>query len=289
MYHIKHILFLLEVFIAIVTIPINAQQKQGRALIPKCLDTDSMSVIDKGYIKIFYAFNAEDINDSKTYIDKQCLEIGENISKYYSFLAFHRDSLTTEWIKKHPRAQGIPLFFPDSRRAYYWSEYQYSEWFKSSDVITVYTRMPNGLKKHEGKYTESLPLQIWTLQPGVQEVCGFLCHKATCTFRGRQYIAWYTRDLPAGYGPWKFDGLPGLILKVYDSEGLYTFECIKIERFLFPIKRHNYPNYAERSRKEMLKLEKEINEDYSKLVKMRSMETGEYISRFTPYYPLELY
>lgn len=54
--------------------------------------------------------------------------------------------------------------------------------------------------------------------------------KATCTFRGREYTAWFCVDIPISNGPWKFGGLPGLILKVYDKDHLFVFESIEIEK-----------------------------------------------------------
>lgn len=269
-------------------LPVNAQQKQGDGTIPIYIKTDNMSFIDEGYLRVSYAFNADNIKDSKTYIDLQRLEIGKKLSKYYSFFAFHTDSLSTEWTKKHPKAQSAPYHFSDSKRCYYWSEYQYSECFKKGDVMAVYSRMPHGLKKYDSKHVEQLPLQKWELAPGTLKIKNYLCHKAICTFRGRKYIAWYTKEIPVSNGPWKFGGLPGLILKIYDTGQLYTFECIKVERFKFPIKQYDYSNYKERSREDLLKLQRDINEDFYKISKSRSMKTGEYMSKFTPYQPMEL-
>lgn len=42
--------------------------------------------------------------------------------------------------------------------------------------------------------------------------------KAITSFRGRNYTAWYTQDVKVDVGPWKFQGLPGLILQVTDEE-----------------------------------------------------------------------
>ncbi|MBQ8443140.1 MAG: GLPGLI family protein [Bacteroides sp.] len=56
-------------------------------------------------------------------------------------------------------------------------------------------------------------------------VMGYPCGKATTTFRGRTYEVWYTDEIAVDNGPWKFQGLPGLILYVKDTERDYFFKC----------------------------------------------------------------
>lgn len=72
---------------------------------------------------------------------------------------------------------------------------------------------------------ESLPLQQWELEPETRLIGGYLCRKATTQFRGREYIAWYTEAIPLLGGPWKFDGLPGLILEVSSADGVYKIQA----------------------------------------------------------------
>ena len=70
----------------------------------------------------------------------------------------------------------------------------------------------------------------WQLLDGDSIVCGYPCHKAITTFRGRTWTVWYTLDLPYSDGPWKFCGLPGLVLYAYDLEDKFRFNCIGIEK-----------------------------------------------------------
>ena len=70
----------------------------------------------------------------------------------------------------------------------------------------------------------------WQLHPDTMTVLSYPCQKATCRFRGRDYTAWYTMDIPVSDGPWKLHGLPGLILKAEDSRGHFSFTCTGLEQ-----------------------------------------------------------
>lgn len=55
--------------------------------------------------------------------------------------------------------------------------------------------------------------------------------KATVSHEGREYTAWYTTEIPIADGPYKFWGLPGLILKISDSENHYNFTLESFEKY----------------------------------------------------------
>ena len=110
----------------------------------------------------------------------------------------------------------------------------------------------------------------WQLLEGDSTVCGYPCHKAQTTFRGRTWTAWYTLDLPYSDGPWKLCGLPGLILHACDSEGKFVFNCIGIENgdghpFTYKIGNHDNIVSAERA-EELLILEAADRDGYYKLI-----------------------
>ena len=57
----------------------------------------------------------------------------------------------------------------------------------------------------------------WKILAEKKMIGEFDCQKAETDFGGRHWIAWFTSDLPFPFGPYKFGGLPGLILKISDS------------------------------------------------------------------------
>jgi GLPGLI family protein len=79
-------------------------------------------------------------------------------------------------------------------------------------------------------YKEPLIQQDWKILSDTKELKGYKCQKAICTFRGRDYEAWFTREIPISDGPWKFNGLPGLIVQVYDINEHYKFELYLVHK-----------------------------------------------------------
>jgi GLPGLI family protein len=69
----------------------------------------------------------------------------------------------------------------------------------------------------------------WKLNHETKKIGKFNCLKATGKFRGREYIAWYTLEIPVPFGPWKLQGLPGLILEAYNENQEIYFCAKKIE------------------------------------------------------------
>jgi len=79
------------------------------------------------------------------------------------------------------------------------------------------------------KYEETLDAFNWELTQDTTTISGYLTQKASCDYGGRRWIAWFCTDIPFNDGPYKFNGLPGFIVKIYDSRKHYVFELISIE------------------------------------------------------------
>lgn len=76
----------------------------------------------------------------------------------------------------------------------------------------------------------NLNKQDWKIFKETKKIHSYLCKKATINFGGRLWEAWFTDEIPINDGPYKFFGLPGLILEIYDSEKDYHFLAIGISK-----------------------------------------------------------
>ncbi len=79
------------------------------------------------------------------------------------------------------------------------------------------------------KYEESLDAFNWQLNQDTATIAGYLSQKATCDYGGRSWIAWFSTEIPFNDGPYKFNGLAGLIVKIYDNRKHYVFDLTGIE------------------------------------------------------------
>lgn len=78
-------------------------------------------------------------------------------------------------------------------------------------------------------YQEPRPQLNWQILPENKTINNLQCTKAQATFRGRTYTAWFSPEIAIPYGPWKLQGLPGLILEAADDTGEVRFAVKTIQ------------------------------------------------------------
>lgn len=67
----------------------------------------------------------------------------------------------------------------------------------------------------------------WNLSGETKKMGEYTLQKATARFGGRNWTAWFNKDINISEGPYKFNGLPGLVFELEDSKGNFIFTLIK--------------------------------------------------------------
>ncbi|MFV0472599.1 MAG: GLPGLI family protein [Paludibacteraceae bacterium] len=187
---------------------------------------DKKRVIDECVLNIqyrmFYVKDVKNPDKRKSYYME--LQIGKQISKFSDYQRLKIDSLEEVYMEQ--KLDGIQAINKISPLGFGTSPLNI---FKNypAEKITVTDIVP---LSENFKYTEPKIKPIWKIWQENRTICGYVCKKATTTYRGRHYTAWYTPKIPYSDGPWKFWGLPGLILKVSDDKNEYIFECATIKK-----------------------------------------------------------
>ena len=198
-----------------------AQIMNGKGAIPKSNNLDLDKIISRFVYEQISTPDTSKAENKKE--NTMYLEIGNNVSKYYDSKDFIADSIRVLHERQGMNADKSSAIIVPLLRGKI-DEVVFKNY--PAGKITVTDRIPFSTYKYE----ESIETPNWKLVEGALTVCGYGCKKATTTFRGRAYTAWYAPEIPISDGPWKFTGLPGLIMKVEDDKHHYSFECIGIEQ-----------------------------------------------------------
>jgi len=119
------------------------------------------------------------------------------------------------------------------------------------------------LKGRSFYVSDSLYPMRWKIHQEEKWIDSLRCFKATCLFRGRDYIAWYAPDIPLPAGPWKMGGLPGLIVDLQDVDGNLLIRLVRMsgrngasngEVLLMPEPRYSVTEHFAERRKFMQRL-----------------------------------
>lgn len=68
----------------------------------------------------------------------------------------------------------------------------------------------------------------WKILSEKKQILSYSAQKATAVFAGRKWTAWFTKEIAVSDGPYKFDGLPGLILQICDSTNSHCYNLVGV-------------------------------------------------------------
>lgn len=122
-----------------------------------------------------------------------------------------------------------------------------------SEVTTVEAIYPY-------RYLTNEPLAKidWEITEETQTLNNLVCRQAIGKLYGKEWAVWFTEEIPSTAGPWKLRGLPGLIVKAEDAEGIHCFELYETKNEVRAISAISNPNYQKLSRKKLMAFKKKV-------------------------------
>lgn len=221
---------------------------------PRCDLSDSLKIGESTLHVEYELYVVSDTMTTTKYRDKVICLIGDKI--YWTFGE-------SSWVS-NMRATCQLTGSPDANK------YNRSEGCTEIFASSLYRDLTTGnlincglipeIRNTMFRYDETLPEMNWELTEESEEMAGYICQKAVTKYAGREWTVWFSPEVPVDCGLWKFNGLPGLIMKAADSKEEYVFTLASMEQ-----KQENITRYPQRekivSRKEYRKAEKNSHDD----------------------------
>lgn len=229
--------------------------KKLTTLLLLCLTIIAAQAQQPADIEVSYDWTSFDRN-GKEVTRPMTLLAGQGLSKFYNKPGEFVDSLkaTPSGLKQYQDMAAAYMSAGKLSSLPQKTVYLYIVKNNSESKVSVYDGIEQ-LSEYKFVSEEPLETQEWEIMnDSTTIILGYECIKATSTWRGRTWNAWFSPEIPIDNGPWKLCGLPGLILAAEDATGQHKFFATGIvnsKRDVI-INPGNY-TYEKISRKDMLK------------------------------------
>ena len=207
------------------------------------LNPNQQELVEKANLGVYYLFTQKATDAGKPIIitDTLLLSIGSSQSVFLD--PYYKDNL--EAARKARISRSLKTKKVETK--YEWVEdvldyINATSDYKEENIgepVQIYKNRPNGSVTSvynafvDNFIVQQKPaeFQHWQITGETDTIFGYPCQKAIVDYAGRNYSAWFTMEIPINDGPWKFYGLPGLILRVSDSEGYFQYLAIGLRQY----------------------------------------------------------
>jgi GLPGLI family protein len=170
-----------------------------------------------------YTWVRDTANRAHPYTENMVLYIGQSAGAYRSY-----DGVVYKAQFKKAFAEAAAAS-PDGRpminRRGVGSNVEYYQYPNEQKLLTK-----DQLLVNEYAIDGPMPAIDWKIGGDTATFGGLHCQKATCHFKGRDYTVWFCPDLPVHIGPWKLNGLPGVIVDARDAKSEVVFKFDGVEK-----------------------------------------------------------
>lgn len=143
------------------------------------------------------------------------LDVTDKKSLYRDYLTVSQDSVLKIEVEKMQKA-GV---FKDLSKSFQMPKFAYKI---TKEYPTMKVNFSERMLNSVFGYNEE-PKFNWKISNDKQKIGEYEAQKATTEFGGRKWTAWFTESIPFPDGPYKFSGLPGLIVKIEDAEKNFSW------------------------------------------------------------------
>lgn len=135
----------------------------------------------------------------------------------------------------------------------------------AKSISTAYDQAGMG---EYGYYDEPFSEIEWNIvEDSTKAILDYQCVMATTDYHGRKWTVWFTPEIPMHDGPWKFCGLPGLIMEATEPSGQHSFTVTGIETSSQPIFPVFNTEYQKMDRIDMLRALRHYRENSNAMFK----------------------
>ena len=168
-----------------------------------------------------YKFVSDSTNKADIKTELMNLDTTPKGSKFYSYTSYKCDSLMRVDLEKQLKTTGSINIKTDQRKGFV--RYTVAKNYQNGNVD-----FRNRIGMDAFKVTEDRKI-AWKILPNKQKIGNWETQKATTEFGGRKWTAWFCNDIPIQDGPYKFSGLPGIIVKLEDQTQSHVFNLVGIK------------------------------------------------------------
>lgn len=205
------------------------------------LSAEKLTILEEANIGVYYQFNymIENGGNSQEKSDTLFLALGTNQSVFLN--PIYKQELENQRLSRIARSKKATLIDPTHDDLADIAELNignsdYKEDNPGNPVQIYKNRSTGVVSSVYNSYIENIrcdqkidEFTRWQIIEETDTILGYMCQKANVSYAGRDYIAWFTTEIPINDGPWKFWGLPGLILKVIDKQALFRWTAVRLK------------------------------------------------------------
>lgn len=220
-------------------------------------DAYNSEILDKVQYNINYQYHFLKKPNDKNSLDKgfMVLQLGKEFVKFTDFYSLKNDSLAEAF--SHYKTIGAKEL---NERISIFKHIKFEKNIFTNIIDNKILFQSNVVSKFNYEYEIEVPKLEWKIEQKTDEILGYNVQKATVTYGGRKWIAWFTPEIPIQYGPYVFNGLPGLIVKLHDDKNNFTFLLNAIDKTETNIYKRIYNNVTKTTKDKYMKVEKDFHD-----------------------------